>query len=809
MISSTAKPKLLFFQHKYDQRLPPFILGHTREHVDCLTQFFQVVVINEDCDYGEICDRYEPDLTLVEGSFTVSQARRPRVTNITAHPRIPRVGFLHSDAFSQGRAGFFSDMDRWGIDTYFTISIAAAEHITAIANRLFVWPNFVDPTIFRDYKQWKTIPVLFTGNTSNLYPWRQNLMNRVSKNYPTLICPHPGRYDPLSGSIQVLAGEPYARMLNASWFVPACGTVAKDVVRKHFEVPACGACLVTERSAALQAAGLIDMKNCVFADEKDILDKLSYLFKHRDELESITTAGHDLVQANHTIRNRDQLLQWFNLRKNLGPDQEVTQPGPFEKLRVIDKSAVRPGAHFICGGSHLALLRLGDTQLAARRYKEARDTYYKCLSAIPWMPEPQLRLALSHLYLGDPKKAECWLMEPLQFTLVEYNAADPDPVEWACLVICRLCQGKVKDALCRSQEFEWLGHPQLDRVRAVAKFLAVGAWTPISLDDHPRMRHSIHQMPERSFEQWVEELCTMLRACGQHALAERLVGEISEFARFDRTSSLLDQRMTANDKGIANCSFPARRPKSVPSISRRLRYAKAKLAARTRLASIVRELDARFSGLLPYQVSARRRDVFFNAIEVSARAQNVRTVLVIGAARTEACTEAILAGAKDNSNRPSVFCITASRCRSIAKDRFRTGETIARWYELSSHRAMSSEPGLAYLLAKIKSDSGNESFDMVLVDGSEINLECESEWGIAELLGSARIVLLDDISTGANYENHWKLLKDSRFVLQDCNLALRSGYSIFEKTAVDEGHLTSPQGAPARLAWVLQAKCDG
>src|ERR1700757_1414209 len=156
MERSGFRPKLLFFQYRYDQTLPSFILGHMREHVACLEQFFEVILVNDDCDYEEVCEKYQPDLTLVEGSFTVSQARRPRVTNPRANPRIPKVGFLHSDAFSQGRAGFLSDMECWGIDTYFAISVTAAEHTPAIADRLFVWPNFVDPAIFHDYQQWKS-----------------------------------------------------------------------------------------------------------------------------------------------------------------------------------------------------------------------------------------------------------------------------------------------------------------------------------------------------------------------------------------------------------------------------------------------------------------------------------------------------------------------------------------------------------------------------------------------------------------------------------------------------------------------------
>jgi len=278
----------------------------------------------------------------------------------------------------------------------------------------------------------------------------------------------------------------------------------------------------------------------------------------------------------------------------------------------------------------------------------------------------------------------------------------------------------------------------------------------------------------------------------------------------DCTSSHIDPGTAANDREVvADRCLPAPQPRSVQSIGRRLWFAKAKLEARTRLASTARELDAKLGGFLPYHLSARRQDVFFNAIEVLARTQNIRTVLVIGAARAKACTEAMLAGAKNNSNRPSVFCIAGSRGPSFADGRVRMREAIARWYELPSRLPMSGESGLADVLGRIKNESGYESFDMVLVDGSELDLEHELECGLAGLLRSARFVLLDDISTGSNYENHWQLLKDRRFVLQDCNPTLRSGYSIFEKAASDESDITSPQDAPATLACALQAKCDG
>lgn len=40
-------------------------------------------------------------------------------------------------------------MDRWGIETLFSNCVTASEHIREIVGSIFVWPNFIDPEIFR------------------------------------------------------------------------------------------------------------------------------------------------------------------------------------------------------------------------------------------------------------------------------------------------------------------------------------------------------------------------------------------------------------------------------------------------------------------------------------------------------------------------------------------------------------------------------------------------------------------------------------------------------------------------------------
>ena len=67
-----------------------------------------------------------------------------------------------------------------------------AAYTPAIAHSLFVWPNAVDISLYRDYGLPKSIPVLFTGSHAIHYPWRNRINALVSQHYPSLHCPHLG-----------------------------------------------------------------------------------------------------------------------------------------------------------------------------------------------------------------------------------------------------------------------------------------------------------------------------------------------------------------------------------------------------------------------------------------------------------------------------------------------------------------------------------------------------------------------------------------------------------------------------------------
>lgn len=516
------KPRLVFFKYKWATGLPDFLLNHTREHVACLSQFFDVFVIDEDCDYQKVCDEYEPDLALFESGINISTCRRINIDNVQRYANVPKLGFFNADGWCESRSGILSEMDHWQIDTYFSIAVTAGEHTPAISGSLFVWPNGVDSDVYYDYAQPKVIPILLSGATGPQYPWRRRVFDLVSKNYPTLSCPHLG-YTSRSRVSQVLHGEAYARTLNAAVFAPACGTVAKEIVRKHFEIPGCGTCLITEKSPGLAAAGFKDMENCVFADEHDVLEKIAFLFENPDALSRITRAGYDLVQSRHTFKHRNQVLQWLRLHQSLKPGERIIQPSPFEPLTVVDAGSAVQTAPVISNGLHLSFVREGNEFLWSGEYQKAEASYRSCLEYMRRLPEAKLGLAASLLHQAQAQAANDVLAELLQYTLAEYNAADPDPVEWAYYILTSLCLGDVAEAINRSKQFPGLNHPELARVRWVTTLFSQGIGAPFPIEDGGHQRVSLHQLPVLSPKQWSEQLANMLRVNGQPKIADAVL----------------------------------------------------------------------------------------------------------------------------------------------------------------------------------------------------------------------------------------------------------------------------------------------
>jgi hypothetical protein len=783
-----TKPKLVFFQYRYDANLPEFLLMHKRDHVKCLSEFFEVTVVHEDCDYQQICDKYQPDIALFEGGVNHETCQKLEIRNTGSYPEIPKLGLHNADAWCDARAGFLSDMEHWGIETFFAISTTAAEHMPGIAENLFNWPNFIDDEIYRDYNESKIIPVLLTGATGALYPWRQRIYKLVSEYYPSLICPHRG-YNLRPAETQAMYGKQYARTINASWFVPTCGTIAKEVVRKHFEIPACKACLIAEESPALKAAGFVDMKNCVFSDEKEVLDRIDYLLRNRDELEEIISAGYQLVHARHTLKQRDQILQWFNLFKDRKPDQRIVQTNPFGPLTVVVRSSGTGSFHVAGNGLHLALLHQGDEKLWAGKYEEAEGLYFKCANCMRWMPEPKFRVALCNLYKGNAKTAMDWIVQPIQWILAEYKAADPDPVEWAYYVISLLCLGKLDQAIKCGRQFPTLRHPELDRTRWVLNVLSDKECGELLPEDRKIIhRCSIHQLPIRTFDEWIEQLSLMLRACEQSDLAERLKNHYRYEALRQNQCSYGAKKQEILKKGESpkrNClkkaPFAFQQTDALSLFTKRRvshnwQFKIAKLAS-----NLLHSLERKFGYFLPYSLSEMRNDEFFSAIRKLTGEENIGTALIVGAAGGVGSTEAFLAGINENDSSSSVFCVNGSTGRFEVLRKSLANDSSVKCYLISSSSREDFSRKLAETVEEIKRENHIGLFDAVLIGSSERNFRLTRDAELYKVLYDVRFILLDDINNCYNGENHHRLLKDPNYTVVAENPGLRKGYAIFKK----------------------------
>lgn len=231
---------------------------------------------------------------------------------------------------------------------------------------------------------------------------------------------------------------------------------------------------------------------------------------------------------------------------------------------------------------------------------------------------------------------------------------------------------------------------------------------------------------------------------------------------------------------------------------------RARSAARTATAS---QLD----DLIPAEITA---DSFSDVIEEIASTEGVHEILEIGSSAGEGSTAAWVRGALHRPVPPRLHCIEVSierhaalverwgaqefvHCHhtsSIPVERFPSADEVERFYRDVPSRLRDFDlavvlgwlqQDLDYLrdqglsragIAQIKERYSIETFDAVLIDGSEFA-------GRAELdqVYGARFLLLDDTETFKNWENSRRLQADSEYRLISADPETRNGFAVFER----------------------------
>jgi hypothetical protein len=222
------------------------------------------------------------------------------------------------------------------------------------------------------------------------------------------------------------------------------------------------------------------------------------------------------------------------------------------------------------------------------------------------------------------------------------------------------------------------------------------------------------------------------------------------------------------------------------------------------------------SGLDPIIPPEISNDRFYRAIVAVAATPGVRHILEIGASAGAGSTEAWVAGALRNPERPVIHCIEVSlarfaalaerwaghdfvRCHNVSSvplEAFPTENEVVRWQRRhfwSTFGRKASAKVLGWLrqdveyvrahglsrhgIREIREAAGLTVFDAVLIDGSEFTGPAE----LAEVYG-ARFLLLDDTESYKNWDNFRRLRRDPSYRLVARGKWTRNGFAVFERT---------------------------
>ncbi len=456
----------VFSKSYYDKHLLPF-----------LELQFETKTVTYRCDLGEEIEAFLPDVVFVfspcEEQTLPTSAVMPR--DYATHPQIPRAGYLIVDKHSPLHYAGYQFLRKLGCCACFC-SLTVPDELTYQSPDLPVYfaPNSwtITNEYYKDYGEEKCIAIgLFGGGffqrANKHYPWRQKIMDKIEGKTPIYHAPRIAHRELIPGSHDVRF-EKYGRMLNRCRLALTCGTELHYLVCKHIEIPACRCCLITEESAILKEFGFVDMNNCVFATEDDVLEKLTYLFANPSALEKITNAGYKMVHPHIDPQTKFlSFLEWLKSYRRCSDEQKVIQERIFEfsvvNKREVDYRRIENGPNVL-----RTLWEKGYQQLQNNRIEEAATSFQEALSYVSWCPEAIIGCAIINLFTGNLQGAFGLFVANMNHVKAHSGFDDfYDPVELAYMVVLYLCIGDTESAEKTLRLARAFHHPALAAARAL------------------------------------------------------------------------------------------------------------------------------------------------------------------------------------------------------------------------------------------------------------------------------------------------------------------------------------------------------
>jgi tetratricopeptide (TPR) repeat protein len=515
----------------------------------------------------------------------------------------------------------------------------------------------------------------------------------------------------------------------------------------------------------------------VFADEDDVLDKLEWLFQRPDELARITSAGKQLVDSHHTMRQREQVFQWYTLHKKLKPGQKIVQLGPFMPLTIVDENSGIKNGHITSGGLDRLLMNQANELVLVGKYNDAANLYRRCLNYnFPHIPEAKFRLILCLLYQGNFKAALSSVREVFPSHRLSRDGWEPDPTEWAWFILVLLCCGKNHEAALRAEQFLSVDNEELHRVRSLVRMLSGASTNKMAGNAHNAAeRASVHCIHRLTIDEWLENVRRMLKACGQSKTAATLARASSTLRLLDTavSSTASPDSTTAANETQKHYSYVKKTWTSITK-QRSLRNAGLEyfLAAGSRARSAAQRHKLRLErlmkgirGITRYWSTWIEEDDWAIILRLFQK-EEILTGLLIGAADGSWLSHAFLSGIQENPKMPSAVCVNYNtpQFRKFHK-RFVGNANV-------EFRYLPGEGEVFHL---------EESADVVAVECSEVLKEVRCKAVRATLL----VLNCINNQAGSEFFQTLRSGEDYDLVLHEpsrCN-----GYAVFRRVAIKAG----------------------
>lgn len=483
------------------------------EWIAALQKHCDVVIIQEDFDYAQTCEQIKPDFVVLE-STGPHQPILNKIRHSDAYPNIPRIAFISIDPHDTARVQFFRSLSEFRVDAIFIQDTAHMYHCPELFERCFTASTYIDPEIFYDYKEEKTIPVsVFGGAVAPLfYTWRATLLKNIFNYFPTLIYPHPGYHAENQPPAHLFAvfEKNYAKMINRSHFSLADSTRLEYPVRKHLEIPACGTILISPNIPALKDYGFVHMHNCILGEGMQLYNDMATVAANRDLYEKIRKNGYELVHKHHTSTQWTYFLKWYDCFRNLKSDEKIQQRNVFGDFIRVPKST--PGRSIILekipdNEFIMAMKSAQNSILQHTHLTEARTLLNNVLQWVNHFMEPYVLLGIISLLEGNLNQATNEFITPYKIRLNRDGETCWDPIEisWLVLTAKLACNNEL--AILMSNEAMRLNHLNLRRILWLIESFSNEDLSNQLNDDlltaKPNDCLSIHWMGQLTITEWL------------------------------------------------------------------------------------------------------------------------------------------------------------------------------------------------------------------------------------------------------------------------------------------------------------------